>query len=102
MSLLVECRDASGVPLARLSRPLRVSVSRSSQARYCRVAIFEAVHGAARAALLCTLREDQVRTPDLGGQAATAEFAQAIVARLHQDLPSLNGLLGPNCAAGDS
>jgi isocitrate dehydrogenase (NAD+) len=35
-----------------------------------------------RTALERTLREDNVRTPDLGGQASTAEFAQAIVARL--------------------
>jgi isocitrate dehydrogenase (NAD+) len=35
-----------------------------------------------RAALLSTLREDEIRTPDLGGRATTAEFARAIVARL--------------------
>ncbi|HEV7666267.1 MAG TPA: isocitrate/isopropylmalate family dehydrogenase [Chloroflexota bacterium] len=35
-----------------------------------------------RTALIATLREDNVRTADLGGRAATAEFAQAIVARL--------------------
>jgi isocitrate dehydrogenase (NAD+) len=35
-----------------------------------------------RGALLQTLREDNVRTPDLGGQASTSEFASAIVRRL--------------------
>jgi isocitrate dehydrogenase (NAD+) len=35
-----------------------------------------------RTALIATLREDNVRTADLGGRATTAEFAQAIVARL--------------------
>jgi isocitrate dehydrogenase (NAD+) len=35
-----------------------------------------------REALICTLREDNVRTPDLGGSASTTEFARAIVARL--------------------
>jgi isocitrate dehydrogenase (NAD+) len=35
-----------------------------------------------RTALNATLRDDNVRTADLGGHASTAEFAQAIVARL--------------------
>jgi isocitrate dehydrogenase (NAD+) len=35
-----------------------------------------------RTALTCTLREDGVRTRDLGGQASTRELAQAIVRRL--------------------
>ena len=35
-----------------------------------------------RDALTRTLREDNVRTPDLGGSATTAEFAKALVARL--------------------
>jgi isocitrate dehydrogenase (NAD+) len=37
-----------------------------------------------RAALDQTLREDQVRTRDLGGAASTAEFARAIVRRLRE------------------
>jgi isocitrate dehydrogenase (NAD+) len=35
-----------------------------------------------RTALLCTLRDDNVRTRDLGGTASTSEFAHAIAARL--------------------
>jgi isocitrate dehydrogenase (NAD+) len=35
-----------------------------------------------RGALIATLREGKVRTPDLGGKATTAEFAQALVERL--------------------
>ena len=37
-----------------------------------------------RAAIDQTLREDQVRTRDLGGAASTAEFARAIVRRLRE------------------
>jgi isocitrate dehydrogenase (NAD+) len=40
-----------------------------------------------RGALVATMREDGVRTPDLGGRASTAEFARSIVARL--DAPSV-------------
>ncbi len=35
-----------------------------------------------RAAIDATLREDKVRTRDLGGSASTAEFARAVVRRL--------------------
>ena len=35
-----------------------------------------------RHAIETTLREDRVRTPDLGGAASTREYAQAIVSRL--------------------
>jgi isocitrate dehydrogenase (NAD+) len=35
-----------------------------------------------REAIKQTLREDGVRTPDLGGDATTAQYAQAVMRRL--------------------
>jgi isocitrate dehydrogenase (NAD+) len=41
-----------------------------------------ALAGKVRQALSCTLVDDNVRTPDLGGAASTSDFARAIVERL--------------------
>ena len=38
--------------------------------------------GRVRAAIDATLREDHVRTADLGGKASTREFSKAVVSRL--------------------